>query len=281
MAEKGAAVDHTQALRERLPTAAMRAMFDGALHVSRDKANPIRGNAFAWAVRETIAQLLHHLAPDQQVTKCAWFVKETDNGRPTRVQRQRYIIQGGLADDYVKDVLGLDLEELHKELQDAFEALNKATHIGEGTIIAEDKAVSEVVEKARSTLAGLFDAIDSCREELLRAVADAASDEATQKILSETIQEIDEKAGHYQIERTWIDEVETTRIDSEHVWYKVTGSIEAQLQYGSGSDFRKGDGATIDHSFPFTCELPAPVSDPKKFDTDFVTLNVEDGGWYD
>lgn len=259
----------------------MRKLLNAAIHMSEDKSNPIRGNAFAFAMREVVTQLLHELAPDAQVTACAWFTKETNDGRPTRGQRQRYMVQGGLSDDYVKDDLGLDLSEMHKALGDAVAELHKATHVREDTIISNDDDVAALVEQTLSATEGLLDAVDECRGELQAALSQAVSDEATQEVLRETIQAIDEKAGHHTIEMVWIDEIETEEIDAQHVWFKVSGAIDAELQYGSGSDFRKGDGATINHMFPFECRVPATVADPKKFETELIDLRVEDGGWYD
>lgn len=268
-------------LAARLPSDALRKLLSAAIHMSGDKSNPIRGNAFAFAMREIFTQLLHEKAPDAQVAACAWFTKETPDGRPSRAQRQRYMIQGGLNDDYVRDMLGLDAAELHKEVGKAFATLNKATHVREETIVFDDKDVAALVGQSLSAAEGLLDAIDECRGELLNALSSAVSDQATEEVLRETIQEIDEKAGHYTIEMVWIDEIETEEIDAQHVWFKVTGTIDAELRYGSSSDFRNGDGATIDHSFPFKCRVPATVADPKQFQIELIDLQVEDGGWYD
>ena len=67
--------------------------------------------------------------------------------------------------------------------------------------------------------------VDECRGELHSALSKTVSDEATQKVLCETIQAIDEKAGHHTIEMVWIDEIEAEEIDAQHVWFKVTGAI--------------------------------------------------------
>lgn len=265
----------------RLPNDGMRTVLDAAFEASQDAKSKLRGNTFAMAMRELITDLLHSLAPDDMVKACSWFVVESKDGRPTRAQRQRYVIQGGLSDDYVTNSLEIDLEDLRSELGEAFDALHKATHVRANTMINEGKEVAALVTAIFGAASGLLDAIDDCRSALLKAVGDDLSDEVTQQILRETIQEIDEKAGHHTIEFIWIDETAATSIDATKIHYNVAGSIDAELAYGSGSDFRKGDGATIDHNFPFTCGLTAPVGAPHKFDKEDVVLKVEDGGWYD
>jgi hypothetical protein len=267
-------------ISDRLRNDAMRNVLTGAMDISRGN-NPIRGNLFAAGIRELLTWYLHELAPNDMVKACSWYVKETDDGKPTRSQRQRYVIQGGLSDEYVTGTLKIDIDYLRTQLREAFEALNKATHVREDTIITADEDVAALVESSLGTLSDLMDAVDLCRDELLTAVSTAVSDQATQEIMRDTIAEIDDKATHHFIEFVGIDEIYTERIDATHVWYKVRGSIDAELQFGSGSDFLKGDGATVDHNFPFTCRVAAPVSDPKQFDPDMSELIVEDGGWYD
>jgi hypothetical protein len=71
------------------------------------------------------------------------------------------------------------------------------------------------------------------------------------------------------------------KIDAHFVWYRATGSISVELQWGSNSDLRRGDGATLDHKVSFVCDIPAPVDDPKHFETSMIDLRVDNGGWYD
>lgn len=268
--------DDYERLSARLPSDAMRTILLGAKYMGHDSKNPIRGNAFGSAMRELITQLLHDLAPDGQVTACAWFTKETEDGRPTRAQRQRYVVQGGLSDEYVLETLGLALEDIRKELRDAFVALNRATHVRDGSIIVKDDEVAALVDQSLSVANTLFDTVNDCRSQLLSAVADAVSDAVTEEMISRTIEEIDEKAQDYEIDYVLIEGTEATRIDASHVYFQVTGSIHANLNYGPDDD-----RATIEHEFPFECELVAPVADPRGFYPEQTAIKVDHGGWYD
>lgn len=256
-----------------------RSVLQGAIHVAQDSGNPIRGNLFAVAIRELLSHVLHELAPDEEVEKCSWFQPETRDGRPSRAQRQRYVIQGGLSESYVQTELNLDVDGLRRQLSETIDSLNRATHLRPKTVIGDDKSVGELVQGSTEAFTAFLDAVDQCRLEMMTAVREAAIDEATEEILSETIQAIDELATHHSIEEVYVDDVKTVRIDARHVWYRAAGSIYAELQWGSNSDLRRGDGATLNHSFPFVCDIPAPVEDPKEFDTSMIDLRVSDGGW--
>lgn len=269
------------ALTKRLIDDFSRTVLEGAISVAQDADNPIRGNLFASALREAFTHMLHKLAPDEQVEQCSWFKPESENGRPTRAQRQRYMIQGGITDEYVVNELKLDVASLHSQLGVAVKTLNRATHIREGTAISDEAEVESLAQRILAAFEALLDAVDHCNSELMAAIEEAAVDEAANSVLYETIQQIDSLATHHSIEEIDVDTIKTVRIDAHYVWYRATGTIAAELQWGSNSDLRRGDGLVLPHSFPFECDIPAPVDDPTTFETSMIELRVGDGGWRD
>src|SRR5690606_41714845 len=56
---------------------------------------------------------LHNLAPVDRIKNCNWFKPETPDGKPTRNQRIKYAIQGGI-DDELLEKWGFEVEELHE-----------------------------------------------------------------------------------------------------------------------------------------------------------------------
>ena len=264
-------------LTKRLCDEFTRTVLRGAIYVAQDAGNPIRGNLFASAIREVFTHMLHRLASDEEVESCSWFKIESESGRPTRAQRQRYMIQGGLTDEYVVDELKLDVASLDKQLGAAIRTLNRATHIREGTIICNNVEVEALVDEILSALVSLLDAVDYSHSKLMEAIDEAAIDEATDEVLGETIQTIDIQATHHWIEEVCVENVRTIRIDAHYVWYRAMGTIGAELQWGSDSDVRNGDGLVFPRSFPFECDIPASVDDPTIFETSMIELRVDDG----
>ena len=185
------------ALAHRLIDDFSRTVLQGAVQVARDADNPIRGNLFAAAIRELLSHILHELAPDEEVKECSWFHSETDDGRPTRAQRQRYVIQGGLSDGYVKRELNLDVDDLRQQLAATVSKLNKATHLREKTVISDAAAMEALVRDSFGALLAMLDAIDHCRLEMMMAVTEQVTDEATEEVLRDSIQTIDELATHH------------------------------------------------------------------------------------
>ena len=268
-------------INRRLPDEFSELLLAGAIRVASDETNPIRGNLFASAIRELLNHTMHTWAPDEEVLACGWFEPEAENGKPTRAQRQRYIVQGGLPDSYISGQVGLDITSLRKKLKEAVGALNKATHVRPGTVVHERDEVAALGCGSLSALQALFEAIDEVRLTLMEAVVDDAIDVAEEELLRDTIQSLDEIASHHFIEEVYVNEVKTVAIDAHYVWYEAVGTISATLQYGSGSDVRRGDGAVIPHKAGFVCRITAPVSSPNALDLDRIEATVDDGGWYD
>ena len=75
------------------------------------------------------------------------------------------------------------------------------------------------------------------------------------KAISETHTEIDLVATHHFIDSVEVYDHEIDSIDSKYIYITAYGNLETILQYGSSGDLRRGDGATIHHSFPFTSKF--------------------------
>jgi hypothetical protein len=89
-----------------------RTVLKGAKHALSDKDNPLRANFFATAMRILFEHTQHALAPDEEVKACAWFKQELGTEGPTRSQRVKYAIQGGLNPDFVANDLHVDVTPL-------------------------------------------------------------------------------------------------------------------------------------------------------------------------
>ena len=70
-------------------------------------------------------------------------------------------------------------------------------------------------------------------------------------------------------------------IGAEKITYRVTGSVEVTLQWGSNSDVRRGDGAESSQSFSFHCEFQVPLDDPWDLDAAELSYGVDVSKWHD
>lgn len=258
-------------------------LYKAALRNLADNENQLRFNNFAYAMRELSRHFLYRLAPDAEVVKCVWFKNITKaEGKLARSERAAYAVHGGLSEEYVGETLGLDIDEMNKRLKVAIDGLSKYTHIQEDVFGIPDEQVEALVQETTESFAGLFNAIQHCHNDIVDRLHMAIDNAAVEEVLRETIQEIDELATHH-----FIDEICVTgtniRITHDIIHFSVAGTVEVELQYGSNSDWRKGDGAKIDVSLPFSCQLTCPAADPSADTLSMVksSLAVDTSRWYE
>jgi len=241
-------------------------LFEAAINNLLDAYNPLRFNNFAYASRELVRHILYRLAPDDEVLNCVWYRNEMDVERGiTRAQRIAYAIRGGLTEQYVQDTLCIDTVTTQKKIKQVVTNLSKHTHIEPDTFDIGPEKQDEYVSEALQSVADFFDIIRESRNGLSEALVDQIDAELLTRVVSETVYEIDEVASHYNIDEVYIGEIEVDSISSSEIHLEVFGSIGAELQYGSDGDMRRGDGFRTRQSFPFSCSLRSPVTEPGEF----------------
>jgi predicted pPIWI-associating nuclease len=264
-------------IRAKLDDDFCQTVLTGALRVVSDDKNPIRLNLFAAAVRELFGHLLHARAPDANVTACSWFKQEENTEGPTRRQRAKYATQGGLSDEAVEE-LGVDVEDLHDRAIKAIAELNKHTHVRPGTIVSEQPEIETFVNGAMDALLGLLDSFEECRRTVLDALSEKIDDEAVTALITETIQEVDELASHHTVEQVDVESAVVVSISNDELCIRAEGTLYVELQWGSNSDLRRGDGATLDENFPFEVTMKSFVEDMSDFHD--VSYVVDTSEWF-
>lgn len=253
----------------------------GAARVLADRDNPLRLNLFATASRMLLEHLMGTLAPAGEVEKCWWYALQPDTHKPTRAQRIRYFLRGGLTDEFVHEELGIDPQPLEASLIRAYAQLSKHVH-GRAETVVDDEAkqdaeADEIVTAIAAFLSGYRDA----RSQLLDPLAESLDSSGVDALLSETILSVDELASHHSVEDVYVHETKVESIGAEWVRYRTTGSVDVVLQWGSNSDLRNGDGAESEQSFPFVCTFEVPVERPHDIEDAEVEWAVDTSAWGD
>lgn len=261
-------------LEQALPDGFSRDLLDGALRVLADQGNPMRAHLFAAALRELFTYLLHNAAPDDEVRACAWFQQAPDTPGVTRRQRAIYASQGGLSDEYVAN-LGVDVAELHRQAINAIDALNRATHVRPGRVLADAGEIAAFVEPAVSALEGLLEAFRTCRETVKDVLENEVYNLMMAAFVEQTFGDIDLIASHgYEVDPfIAIATIDVTDITSSEIQIVVEGEAPVTLHYGRGDD-----AVEIGHDFPFTMRFTAPTDAPG--DVAYSDGEIDDSGWY-
>lgn len=253
----------------------------GALIALKDQDNPLRLNFFSTAMRILYEHTMDRLSPREEVTKTSWFKPEVDDGKPTRAQRIKFAIHGGLSEEFVNEQLNVELEPLRKRLVDSISDLSKHIHSREDTIVLDQNEQAAFAAGAVSAMDDFLTAMSECREAVLRPIAEALNGAAVDALLSETIMEVEDLAPHFSVDELYIDDICVEQIGADLITYRVNGSIEVTLQWGSNSDVRNDNGAEAGQSFPFQCEFRLPVDDPWDLGPAEPKYFVDTSSWRD
>jgi hypothetical protein len=268
-------------LLERLPNDRfLKTVLAGCFRVGQDGENPLRGNFLASGLREAIGHLLHSLAPDKEVRACVWFVQAKDTPTVTRQQRASYIVKAGLPDDFVSDTLKIDVRKYTKPLIEVLDELNKATHVRPETILTKGTKIRQMVQDVLLGVDQLLQAAADSREVINETVADVMHEAVFEKLISETIQELDELSTHTTVDGHYIDEVSVTKLDSAEISYRVTGEVEVELQYGSDSDVDHDLGYRQDDSYPYVVTVTCSVALPMDVRADGLDITVNNRSFF-
>lgn len=269
-------------LQERMPKDKFfETVLEGCFRVARDRDNPLRGNFAASGLREAVGHVLHSLAPDEAVRACVWFVQAQDTNTVTRQQRASYIVKAGLPDDFVSDTLGIDVRDYTKPLIEVMDGLNKATHVRADTILSKGGKIRVMMLDVLRGLDQLLQAAVESREAITHAVADVMQEAVFEKLISETIDELDELSTHTTVDGHNIDSVSVTKLDWHEISYRVEGEVEVELQYGSSSDIKNDIGLVQDDSYPYVVTVTCAVARPMAIRADDLNISVDNRSFYE
>ena len=245
--------------------------------------NPLRFNNFAYSLRELLRHVLHRLSPDGEVSQCDWFKPDpTSSTGYTRQHRLKYAIQGGLSDFYVTKKLEMEeIDEVVKELLSIIKLLSSYTHIESHTFDISESEVERLSTECLEATLGFVEKISEARNQVLGMLIDEIDSSLLERIISESVTEIMELSTHQFIEDIYHDGAHVESIGPKSLTLRVTGNLDCELQYGSGSDLRKGDGVVISTSFPFGGTIDVKFKAPLGSVMEVDNLNVDTSSWYE
>lgn len=251
-------------IREYLQTEFERILFKAVLDQVRRDDDPLRANNFAYALRELLRHVLARLSPDKDVMESPWYSEvRNDRGKVvvTRNQRIKFAIQGFLDDEFVADILKSDYTDEVKKLRDQIENLNRYTHIQPECFNVSTEEVDKLCRGALVAMAGVFRSMFDCRERTLKALSEAVNRNVTSHVIEESLEEFYDFSTHYEVDEVVVDRLDCTGFNGDEIYGTVSGTIGVKLLYGSAKDRERGDGAEMDASAEFTCEVLILASD--------------------
>lgn len=259
-------------------------MFEAALASLNDKSNRLRFNNFAYSIRELSRHFLYSLSPELNIKNCRWYKTETNDDKPTRAQRVRYAIQGGISDELLEDwsfdILGL--ADTIKSVVSSINSLNKYTHINPEVFDLKDEEVKEKSILVLETFSKFVETIKEYREELKKFLDGHIENHMINSVISNFFKNVDCLAPHHSLEYCEVSDYHISEINDKKIVVNVTGDLHVVLQYGSSSDRREGDGLDLNENFPFETKIRYEISEDFPSDNHEVDdYDVDTSKWYE
>ncbi|MCL2390145.1 MAG: hypothetical protein FWD54_01005 [Endomicrobia bacterium] len=234
-------------LENILETDFEKALFKEAIN-NLNLDSKIRFSNFAYAVRELLDVFLEREAPDEFVMKCSWYEKPNNIDRDVvRGQRIRYIISGGLPDEFFDESLSKDVSEINQYIS---RGLSKYVHIRKEEYLTLSKEeINNKVYEFIEVINTFIDRIEDTKNRIIQLLERNIYDILTER--ESVLSELDCLSTHTRIEGISYLEVEIIDIDYSTIECTINGMVEVELQYGSDGDVRRGDGCVSQASYPF------------------------------
>jgi len=262
-------------------------LFQASIKNVKDFTNPLRVNNFSYSLRGLIDNMLAQLAPADEIKKCIWFDDDVHtyerNGIlvPNRLSQIKYAIQAGLDDEFLLTELDIDIEARVKKLLNVYSKFNKYTHITEKTFDVSAVKATVIIEESLTAVLKFLRLIKEIKKELYSNLEQKVFDTVRLQSTLESVGSLDEIASHYSIDSIYLENFKIKSIDSTFIVVEAEGSISVVHQWGSNADLNNGDGLEIDHSHPFVSKISFLCDDPKDWDMDESSFEVDTSDWYD
>jgi hypothetical protein len=253
-------------------------LYLASIAILEESDNPLHFNFFCLGIRELIRIIMNDIAPNELVSECE-YCEFTDKGYPTKSSQMKYAILNGLDAEFISGDFSLQIDETCKQLNKNLGKLSKYVHLDEDRFdIAEDD-----IQLKKGTILTLFlnflECMTASKNMVRDDLANHFENQVINRIVDESVDEVDELATHNLIENVYTDHVELIEFDKDKIQIQGTGSVDVELQYGSNSDFNKGDGLKANLSFPFTAIIQG---NPQDIDSLYLeSFNVDTSSYYE
>lgn len=256
-------------------------LFLAAIYNLSDENNLLRFSNYAYALRELFNHVIRRMAPSDNVEVCEWFAGLNERGNISRRDLYKYIIQGGLSDEYITNDLGLEVNRVYTGLRDAFNSMNRLTHISDKVFPIDNLRGRGIISEVNRCISDLFNMLESCHNEIIYKLDEKINNAAIEGAIFQSIESIDLLSTHSSVGELDINDVVISEINDSEIVFFVTGKVNVELQWGSNSDVRNDIGGVGEQSFPFSCQVRSSVLDPENVFCEEGAFQVDTASWWD
>ncbi|WP_345086876.1 hypothetical protein [Flavobacterium cheonhonense] len=258
-------------------------LFEASLASLNDKTNKLRYNNFAYSIRELSRHFLYSLSPEEKVKKCVWYKTVTTDGKPTRAQRIKYAIHGGISDE-ILEKWGFDLDELKDQVKTLLENINslsKYTHINEDVFDLKELEIEKNSKRVLESFQMFVETIDAYKNDIKQFLDGHIEEHMIYSVVTTFFENVDALAPHHSLNYSEVTDYEISEINDEEIIVDVSGYLHVTLEYGSRKEREERDGLDLEESFTFKTKIKYEISEDFPSDKhEIEDYDVDVSDWY-
>ncbi|OWP86070.1 hypothetical protein BWK60_10740 [Flavobacterium covae] len=256
-------MENFEKIKKILTSQFERDLFEASLASLNDKTNKLRYNNFAYSIRELSRHFLHSLSPESKVKNCVWYKTETPDDKPTRAQRIKYAIHGGISNEILQK-WGFDLDELKDQVKTLIENINslsKYTHINPDVFDLKETEIEKNSKRILKSFKMFVETIDAYKKDIQQFLDGHIEEQMIYSVVTTFFENVDSLAPHHTLNYSEVTDYEIIEINDEEIIVEVSGNLHVTLEYGSRKERNEGDGLDLEESFPFETKIKYEISE--------------------
>lgn len=260
--------------------------FDSAIKSYEDSDNPLRLSNFACNIRELLREKMTLVSPDTTVLKCNWCKGDyiDGKGKPTRKARLRYYLLTNMNNQLLDTIFKEKITEIENDYKKKIDELSKFTHVTSKTFYISDEEIEKQFTEVIDLLTFIIEFVEASKKLTINMIEDFLNDDITNHIYNDYLDsELDVLSTHTSVDDVMIKEFSIEDITDDFIYIEGTAELDTCLQYGSYSEFHRGEGAAFNMSFDLDFSVKVNIADfdDKKYTYEPVNTDkfygIEDG----
>lgn len=237
-------------------------LYSASVAILEESDNPLHFNFFCMGIRELIRIIMDEIASVEDVAECEYceFTPD-DEEKPTKKSRLKFAILNELDPEFLSHEFISDVDDTCRKLNSSHGKLSKYVHLEEKRFNIPIKDVLSQKTQILSLFADFIECIVVSINMVRNDLENHFESQIIDRIVSDTVDAVDELATHHTIDEVYSDKVEIMAFDKHSIEIKGSGNLSIELQYGSNSDLRNGIGSTFSLSLPFEAMITGSPQD--------------------
>ena len=252
--------------------------YNSAIKSFDDSLNSLRLSNFACNIRELLREKMAIDAPEQDILKCSWCKNSylDDKGKPTRKARIRYYLLSNMNNTDTEKIFETKIEDIEKEYVSVVSKLNKYTHVTRETFYLSNEEIQRQFNEVLDLLIFIINFINASEKLTLKKIEEFLFNDITKHIYNDYIDsDLDILSTHTRIEDVSGIEFSIQKISKNHIFIKGTAVLDVNLQYGSYSEIRRGDGTVFYMDFDLNFSVKININDLHEKEYKYEPINTD------